>query len=155
MSPQAQVRPPRPRTGAEGGTPLPELSFVHPMPGFPGMRRYALVRLDDVAGETPAEQAVDASLYELRSLERPEIRFLTAVPTAFFPDYQVELDDSSCDDLGLVDAQDAVILVILTMSGDHEMAANLLAPVVINSRTRIADQLILSGSDWPVRAVLG
>ena len=43
---------------------------------------------------------------------------------------------------------------ILTISGDHAMAANLLAPLVINTRTRAADQLILSGTNWPVRAML-
>lgn len=33
--------------------------------------------------------------------------------------------------------------------------ANLLAPMVINAKTRAAAQVILTGTDWPVRAPLG
>jgi len=137
---------------------LPELTFTHPLPGFPGLRRFVLVRLDD----TGSRDAVDTQghepgsvLFELRSLERPDVRFLTAVPSAFFPDYQVELDAKSCDELGLTDPDDALVLVILTMGSDAgATTANLLAPVVINARTRTGAQMILSGSDWPVRAAL-
>ena len=55
---------------------LPELSFVRPLPGFGDLRRFVLVELP----------AGDGALYELRSLEEPDVRFLAAVPTAFFPD---------------------------------------------------------------------
>jgi flagellar assembly factor FliW len=56
-------------------------------------------------------------------------------------------------DLELLDAAEALVLVLLTIG--HEAApttANLLAPVVVNARTRAAAQVILTGSDWPVRA---
>jgi flagellar assembly factor FliW len=126
---------------------LPEIRFVRHIPGFPGLSRYALVDLGD-AGE-------EAVLYELRSLERPEIRFMVAVPSAFFPDYQVELDVASCEELELEDAADALVLVVLTVGPDlTSSTANLLAPVVVNARTRAAAQVILSGSDWPVRAAV-
>jgi len=50
---------------------------------------------------------------------------------------------------------DALVLVLLTMGGDDAATtANLLAPVVVNARTRKAAQVILSGSDWPVRAAV-
>jgi flagellar assembly factor FliW len=105
-------------------------------------------------GATPPDTA-HVMLYELRSLEHPELRFLVAVPGAFFPDYEVELDAQACDELGLTDAGDALVLVVLTVGADPSTTtANLLAPVVINARTRSAAQVILSGSDWPVRAAI-
>ena len=138
-------------------TGMPAITFVHPVPGFPGLSRFVLVGLHDA--DTPSDPASDAQpdsvLYELRSVEAPEIRFMVATAYAFFPDYDVELDDQVCENLDLVDAADALVLVILTVGADiSSTTANLLAPVVVNGRTRSAAQVILSGSDWPVRAPL-
>ena len=134
--------------GGSVGHDVPELEFVRPLPGFPELSRYVLVRL-------AAEPAPGDELYELRSVERPEVRFLVAVPTVFFPAYTFELDEPSRAELSLRDAAEALVLVILTI-GDHlaSTTANLLAPVVINARTRSASQVILSGTDWPVRAAV-
>jgi flagellar assembly factor FliW len=94
-------------------------------------------------------------LYELRSVEKPDLRFLVGVPRAFFPEYTIELDDQSCDDLELHEPADALVLVILSAGSDATTTtANLLAPVVINASTRSAAQVILSGTDWPVRALI-
>jgi flagellar assembly factor FliW len=129
---------------------LPEIRFVRPVPGFPGLTRFVLVRLGD---ETDDDDT--AVLYELRSVERPEVCFMVAVPAAFFPDYDLELDAHACEDLGLSDAGDALVLVVLTIGSDPSATtANLLAPVVVNARTRAAAQVILSGSDWSVRAAV-
>jgi flagellar assembly factor FliW len=47
------------------------------------------------------------------------------------------------------------VLVVVTVDPDVGGAtANLLAPIVVNARTRQAAQVILSGSDWPVRAAV-
>jgi flagellar assembly factor FliW len=95
-------------------------------------------------------------LFELRSLEQADVRFVVAVPGAFFSDYEIELDDQECGDLGLTDSADALVLVMLTVGADAKnTTANLLAPVVINAQTRAAAQVILTGSDWPVRVPLG
>ena len=179
---QGQVGGPRTEVPPE----LPELSFVYPIPGFTDLRRFVLVRLDapasgspstsedaaaqdvlpsaaeasdglfgEPAADSPAE--VDESpLYELRSLEQPDVRFMVVVPGAYFADYEIDLDDQECGDLGLTDSADALVLVMLTVGRDAaSTTANLLAPVVINARTRAAAQVILTGSDWPVRVPLG
>ena len=139
---------------------LPEIRFVRPIPGFPGSSRYVLVRLGDEGADgaaTPGGGAADDEgiLFELRSLDEPGVRFLVGVPEVFFADYAVELDDTAVADLGIETADDALVLVVLTTSDDGaSTTANLLAPVVINARTRVAEQVILSGADWPVRAVV-
>lgn len=153
--------------GCSVGSEVPEIYLVHPLPGFPELTRFVLVRLDaeggsDVAGEAVAgsdvagsDGAGELALYELRSVQAPQVRFLVAVPTALFPEYTFELDETCCADLGLCDAADALVLVLLTIGDDAtSTTANLLAPVVINARTREAAQVILSGTDWPVRAAI-
>jgi len=128
---------------------VPEIDLVRPLPGFPDLTRFVLVRLDD------GDEHTESALYELRSVQIPDVRFLVAVPTAFFSDYTFELDEMSCTELGLVDADEALVLVLLTIGDDAtSTTANLLAPVVINARTRSAAQVILSGTDWPVRAAV-
>ena len=135
---------------------LPELTFVRPLPGFGDLRRFVLVDLEppgDRAGE-----GSEAVLFELRSLEDPAVRFLVAAPAAFFPDYAFELDETECAALGLDDEADALVLV-LSPSGTNARrhrptTANLLAPVVVNVGTRAAAQVILAGTDWPVRAAV-
>jgi flagellar assembly factor FliW len=140
-----------PQEGAPVGGEVPEIELVRPMPGFSELTRFVLVRL----GSEGAEQDDAPTLYELRSLQQPAVRFLVAVPTAFFPDYAFDLDESTCAALGLVDADEALVLVLLTIGDDSaSTTANLLAPVVINSRTRSAAQVILSGTEWPVRAAV-
>jgi flagellar assembly factor FliW len=130
------------------GRDVPEIELVRPLPGFPDLSRYVLVRL---GGDEDAE----AMMYELRSVEQPAVRFLVAVPTAFFPEYAFDLDESVRAELALTDASEALVLVLLTIGDDTaSTTANLLAPVVINARTRSAAQVILSGTDWPVRAAV-
>jgi len=136
---------------------LPELMFVRPLPGFGDLRRFVLVDLEP-PGDHDTEGA-ESVLFELRSLEDPAVRFLVAAPAAFFPDYAFELDETECAALGLNSESDALVLVLLTVGhdtpdGTAPTTANLLAPVVVNVGTRAAAQVILAGSDWPVRAAV-
>ncbi|MDP9394645.1 MAG: flagellar assembly protein FliW [Actinomycetota bacterium] len=122
----------------------PTLELVEPMPGFPGARHFHLVEL-----------AAGGTLYALRSVEDPALRFLVVPPTFFFPDYAPEIDDADAARLGLDSADDAVVLLVVT-PGDTpaDATANLLAPVVVNTATRRAAQVVLADSSLPLRAPL-
>ena len=145
---RSERSPGEPPQGGPAESELPEIRLVRPLPGFPELTRYVLVRLGGEVDEEPI-------MYELRSVEEPMVRFLVAVPTVFFAGYGFELDESHCTELGLTTADEALVLVLLTIGDDTaSTTANLLAPVVINARTRVAAQVILSGSDWPVRAAV-
>lgn len=122
----------------------PVLEFVTPMPGFPAERRFVLVSLDDAG-----------TLYALRSVDRPELRFLVAPPVPFFPDYSIEVDDATADDLGVVDASELLVLLVIN-AGDSpgDASANLMAPIVVARHSLRAVQLILAGTGLPVRAPL-
>jgi flagellar assembly factor FliW len=126
------------------GADLREIAFVEPLPGFPEARRFALVEL-----------AAGGVLYALRSLDDPQLRFLVVPPAPFFPDYTPVIDDSAAADLELESAQDALVLLMVTPGESPEQAtANLLAPVVVNARTRRAAQVVLADSSLALRAPL-
>lgn len=124
--------------------PLRTVEFVLPMPGLGPATSFALVSLDD-----------DGRLYSLRSVQDPGLRLLVVSPQSFFPGYAPELDDETCAALELTDAADAALLVVVNPGESASSAtANLLAPVVVNVRTRRAMQTLLVGTDEPLRAPL-
>jgi flagellar assembly factor FliW len=123
---------------------LPVIDFVTDIPGLPGMSRCALVSLDDTG-----------ALFTLRSLIDPDLRLVVAAPPVLFGDYEVDIDDDTAALLDLVDPADALVLVVVTLGEDLATStANLLAPIVINTRTRRALQVVLTGTDQPLRAPL-
>lgn len=124
---------------------VPELRFANGLPGFPGERRFGLVRWG--AFEGPYSLMVD--------LDDPSVRFLVMPPYVFFPDYVVDLDDATAARIHLERAEDCLLLVIVTLTGRPEEAtANLLGPVVINLDTREGTQAVLAESGYSTRTPL-
>jgi flagellar assembly factor FliW len=123
---------------------LPSLEFVGPVAGFPGHRLFVLAELDD-----------SSLLRALRSLDDPGLRFLVLPPGPFFPDYAPDINDEWVRKLELTSADEALVLVVVTPGAVAGGATvNLLAPVVINTRTRRAAQVVLDDSTLPLRAAL-
>jgi flagellar assembly factor FliW len=123
---------------------LPTIEFVAPMPGFPALRRFVLVRMDDTG-----------MLYSLTSVDLPELRFLVAPPAPFFPDYAVDIEDEALEALGSPDPDDLLVLLVINAGeAPGDVSANLLAPIVVAQRGRLAVQLILGRTGLPVRAPL-
>lgn len=123
---------------------IPVIDMVHPLAGFPGRSRFALVQFDD-----------DGLLRQLLCLDDPSLRFLVVPPAAFFPDYAPTVSDDVMADLQITSSDDVVVLVVLN-AGDslHETTANLMAPVVVNTATRRASQVILDDPMLPIAAPL-
>jgi flagellar assembly factor FliW len=121
------------------------LDFAGGLPGFADLRRFALVRW---GGDS-------SPLCLLKSIDRPEVEFVVAPPTVFFPDYEPELDDGTAERLGLSLADDALMLVILTVDkSPADATANLLGPIVVNKNTLDAAQVVLADSGYELRAPL-
>ena len=124
-------------------TRTPVLHFAGGMAGFPDTEAY---RLREVEGAGP--------LFLLTSVDDDGPEFVVVPPSAFFPDYAPVIDDESCARLALTDADDAVVLVVVTLGADvAQSTANLLAPIVVNQRNLHAAQVVLS-ADLPLRAPL-
>lgn len=123
---------------------FPLIEMVQPLPGFPDRSRFALVQLDE-----------DGLLCSLSSLDEEGLRFLVVPPAPFFPDYAPVVDDDAVASLGIASADDVLVLLVLT-AGDSldSTTANLLAPLLVNTRTRRAQQVILGDGDLPIAAPL-
>lgn len=112
----------------------PVIEMAAGLPGFPDARRFVLVEW--------GEEGSPFSL--LRSLDHDSLEFLVAAPVVLFPDYEPEIDDAYADALGLTSADDALVLVLVTVADRAEHAtANLLAPIVVNVHTLVGAQVVL------------
>jgi len=121
---------------------LPTITMAVPMPGFPAHREFVLVRLND-----------DGLLYAFTSIQDPELRFLVAPPEPFFPDYAPEIENEVFAALNTRDTDRLLLLTVIT-AGVEETTANLLAPIVVDRDSMRAMQVVLSGSGYPVRAIM-
>jgi flagellar assembly factor FliW len=112
--------------------------------GFPEARKFALV------------DSTDTGVYFwLQSVDDPSLAFLSVVPWAFFPDYQIDLPTSEEEALGLGSETDVMVLCLLTVIREQNViTANLLGPLVINSGAQRGRQVVLADSGYPVRAPL-
>ena len=121
---------------------MPIIDMAVPMPGFPAHRQFVLVRLND-----------NGLLYAFTSVDDPNLRFLVAPPEPFFPDYAPEIDKAVFAALNTKDPDRLLVMVVIT-AGVQETTANLLAPIIVDRDSRRAMQVVLAGSDMPVRAVM-
>jgi len=126
------------------GLSLPTIELVSDLPGFPGLRRFVLVQLDE-----------NGVLFDFRSLENPDIRFIVVPSVAFFPDYEPEIDEITALQLGISSPEQAWLLLIVTVGSNRDdSTANLRAPLVVNLITRAATQVVLADDNHPLRAPL-
>jgi flagellar assembly factor FliW len=123
---------------------IPVLEMVHPLIGFPDHHHFALARLDD-----------QGTVCDLRSVEDPAVSFVVVPPHVFFADYGPEVSDATVSELGLESEDDLLTLVVVTLgSSAADATANLMAPVLVNHRTRKAAQVVLDDLDLPIKAPL-
>ena len=97
---------------------------------------------------TPAKDAWP--FVTLHALGDDELNFLAMEPQNIIPDYNLELTDYDAETLGLTDINDALIYNIVTVhpTAKNYVTANLVAPLVINRRTLVAKQVILTNSEF-------
>jgi len=119
-----------------------ELEFPRGVPGFDGRRQFVAVRLVES----------DPLIY-LQSLEDPDLCFITMPVLAVDPAYRLKVTAEDLDEIGLPAArqpkigEDVFCLTVLSVR-ETGPTANLMAPIVINLKTRTAIQAIRPDSDY-------
>lgn len=118
------------------------IRFPHGLVGFGGPRDFGLVRW---GGD-------DSPFSLLRGADDEGLAFVVVPPALFFPDYEPEIDDETVAALDIRSPEEALLLVIVTVPDRAaDATANLLGPVVVNTRTRTGVQVVLAPERWPAR----
>lgn len=117
------------------------LTMPDGLPGFPGFERFALL-----------EDPKTVPFCWLQSLEEPNLALVVMNPFLFMPDYKLDLD-SFIDgkDWKDVKAEALQVLVVVNISqGEKEkkITANLLGPLVINSKNNEVFQVVIPDSTY-------
>lgn len=122
------------------------LHFAEGLLGLPESTRYVLIEVE----ESPYAW--------LQSVEEADLAFLTTSPFDFYPDYALEIGDEDERLLALATPEMAEVLTLLTvhrLEGEAvNITANLLGPIIVNSETRAARQVILEGTNYTTQEPL-
>ena len=118
------------------------VAFVTPPPGLSPHTAFDLAVVDGADG-----------LFSLTAREDAAIRLFLVDPRTVLSDYAPVLSDEQAGELALERPEDALLLVVAN-PGEDGVHVNLLAPVLVNTATGAAAQVILEGQDHPVRAAL-
>jgi len=111
------------------------------MPGFPELSSLTITPIDR-----------DSLFVWVAATESAQVAFLAVNPFVYFPEYEVELSSIEEGALAVAPDDDLIVYCLVTIDRAEGVAtANLLAPLVINMNSLIAQQIILEG-DHPLRA---
>jgi flagellar assembly factor FliW len=116
--------------------PANQLELPHGLIGFASYKRADLLYLPD---HLPF-------LWMKLHSETDNLHFIVIEPGGIVPGYEPEIFDSDCEQLDIRNPAEAMILNIVTLRRQNpvEATANLIGPLVINRRTRIGRQLVIS-----------
>jgi flagellar assembly factor FliW len=118
------------------------LMFPWGLPGFGSLRRFIALNLEG-----------QEKFVWLQSLDDPSVALPTADPWQMFADYTPQLPPYATSSLDIQRPEDFVTLCVVVVSpGATEMTMNLLAPIVVNLRSRVGRQVTLETGGYSVRA---
>lgn len=116
--------------------------FENGIPAFEQENEFVILPYDD---ESP--------YYFMQSVKTPDLAFLLTIPFIFFNDYTFEIDDATVKELGIKNHESVFYYTMVTIPNGsiRYMTANLLAPIVLNSETMKAKQVVLEKSNYTTK----
>ena len=109
--------------------------------GFEKMKEYLLI-------SNPVEEPFG----RLQVKGDTSIAFVVLNPFLIVPDYHPDIPETDVEFLNLHDAQEAMVLNIVTVHKEGHATMNLKGPVVINRNTGIGKQVVISnGANYSVQ----
>lgn len=88
----------------------------------------------------------------LQAVEDSEVSFTCIDPASVKPDYVVPLGAEEAEALHLESPEDALILTLVVIPEDpRHMTTNLAGPLVVNVKTRLGYQIVMSSDTFPLR----
>ncbi len=117
------------------------IEFPWGLPGFGHLRRFIVLQVADQPG-----------FIWLQSLDDVQTALPLTDPWSLFDDYDPHLPQYAKIALSIEQPEDFVLLCVVVVSKNaEEMTVNLLAPIVINLKTRIGRQVMLESTTYSIR----
>lgn len=115
--------------------------FKKGVPGFEYLKKFILA---------PVEE--NNLFYVLHSIEDKNIGIIVTSPFSVLRDYEFELGEDKTAELKIKSIEDVFIVNTVTLDSSLEnITINLKAPIVINIKESIGEQLILDRVEYPIK----
>ena len=119
------------------------IKFEKGIIGFPDMKNFTLI--------FDQESEDHNSISWLQSMDDADVAFPVLDPLIVCPDYNPQVEDELLKPLGELGEENLFVLVMVTVPTDiKQMTVNLKAPIIINTDTKKASQLIID-NNMPVK----
>lgn len=121
------------------------IQFIKPIFGFEHIQEYALFEHGD-----------DSPFFWLQAVTEPSLAFVTTNPMYFDIPYEFTLPEEVRELLKLDSTDELTVLNIVSLPADNpqNMTANLLAPILINSKKGQAFQYVLNDTNYTTKTRL-
>jgi flagellar assembly factor FliW len=117
------------------------LTFKEGIPGFPQIRRFVVLELDDIK-----------PFQYLQALDDPPITLFVINPFLVEPTYEFRLSESDMADVSSKNSSELAVYAVATIPDNpSEATLNLMAPIVINEPERCGKQVILHDTQYSVK----
>lgn len=116
--------------------------FEEGIPSFENIHRYSII-------STPEQ---DSPFFWLQCIDQPELAFALVNPFLIKKDYDFELTQDNLDKLDIKSESEIAVYAIVVIPEDITKASmNLRAPIIVNSRTKKAAQIIIDISRYDIK----
>lgn len=118
--------------------------FKKGIPGFEHLKRFILFKLEE-----------NEEFNILHSIDDESIGLIAVSPFNYIKDYQFNLDDKKMKELNIEKEEDVMVLNTVTLSTNiTDITVNLKAPILINVKNKMGEQIILDNPDYAIKHLL-
>ena len=118
--------------------------FKKGLPGFKELKKFIVF---------PLESNEIFSI--LHSIEDAEVGLILVSPFTVNVDYEIKIPDTVTNELKIVNEEEVLVLTTVTLNSNiEEMTTNLKAPMIINIKEKLGEQLILDNDKYKIKEQL-
>ncbi|BDR75932.1 flagellar assembly protein FliW [Clostridium tetani] len=117
------------------------INFKKGLPGFEHLKKFIVYSIEE-----------NNIFSVLQSLEEKEIGIPVLSPFIVCSDYEVKLTEEQIKNLKIKSEEEVWVLNTVTINSDYkEITTNLRAPIIINIKERIGEQIILKNEEYKIK----
>ncbi|MCW6076785.1 flagellar assembly protein FliW [Clostridium sporogenes] len=115
--------------------------FEKGIPGFEELKKFIIFSVKD-----------NDVFSVFHSIEKEDMGIIVTSPFSIEKDYEIQLEEEQTKNLKLQDEKDTLVLNTVTLNSDiNKITANLRAPIVINIKEKIGEQIIINSDKYKVK----
>lgn len=118
-----------------------EITFEKGLLGLEHLKKYKIEEIED-----------NEDFKLISSIEDPDISLVIISPFKVKEDYEIDLSDETVKNLQIDSSEDVILYTTVTVNSDvKKITTNLRAPLVINKKNNLAEQVVLSKEAYEIK----